>query len=130
MCFEGTGHTIGPPCTRKEFDAAVKAAAFAALPQADRLPTIGGWRVSDRSGVFWFSTLQADESERVPGAVRARVESSNTVRWFCPDEAREHEIRSAGWQKAPTMDLAAVRIVRLDGYPHRPSVAAPLRERP
>jgi len=99
MCFEGTGHTIGPPCTRKEFDAAVKAAAFAALPQADRLPTIGGWRVSDRSGVFWFSTLQADESERVPGAVRARVESSNTVRWFCPDEHRERAIESAGFVK-------------------------------
>lgn len=99
MCLEATGHTIGPTCTRKEFETAVKNEKLAALPRADPLPTIGGWRVSDRPGVFFYSTLQATESERVPGAVRARVESSNTVRWFGPDEQREHEIRQAGFVK-------------------------------
>lgn len=98
-CLGSIGHTIGPPCTRKEFDAAVKAAEFAALPQADRLPTVGGWRVSDRPGIFWFSKLYASENERVPGAVRARVEYSKHVRWFLPDGPREREIESAGFRK-------------------------------
>ena len=76
MCYEAPGHTIGPPCTRKEFDAAVKAANLAAMPQADRLPAINGWRMSDRPGVFWFSKLTAPESSRVSGAVRARIENT------------------------------------------------------
>lgn len=99
ICPNGLDHGRIVPCSRQEFNAAVKAAKLAALPRADRLSTIGGWRLSDRPGVFWFSTLLATESENVPGSVRARVESTEQVRWFCPDAQRERDIESAGFRK-------------------------------
>lgn len=96
-CLEGLSHTIGPPCTRNEFDAAIRASELAALPQAEKLVLIGCWRIDGHAGVFTCPTLPRDEIAATPGAVRARVYGG--WRWFIPAEDRECEIESAGFRK-------------------------------
>lgn len=97
-CAVALDHVRIVPCTRKEFDAAVKAAELAALPQADRLPTIGGWRMSGQPGIWKYSLARPDAQE----AIQARAEESGLVRWFYLDDHREREIESAGFVKVKT----------------------------
>lgn len=88
-------HTSSPTCTRKQFRSMQKAVTLASLPCAYRLPHIGGWRLTDRTGVFLYSTL----TDAKPGAVRARINGGDIVRWFCPDAEREKDIVDAGYVK-------------------------------
>lgn len=96
-CVGGLGHTIGPPCTRKEFNAAVKAAELAALPRAEKLVLIGCWRIDGHPGVFTCPAIPNNELSSIPGSVCARVFGGR--RWFIPAEDREWEIESAGFEK-------------------------------